>query len=618
MGSGQREDHLMAELQLQTREARARIESLQQKLKEEQARHAEDKDQLDQLDRIRSIIVNLYLELRDRSAEETVSEAQTAEKTEEERELLKSQNPLIVLDQLRASLRVLLAFKEDFEAELRQELASRSTNRAETIRQLMQQVATVSDQRDSLTQEVTVLRNFQAEAKAEGERVAEEYQGVVGRVQEKNTALEGIIDSRDKELLKLRKKINELTAELKDKDFRLVRISQLESQLQVNRMQHQFDMAKTHAGYNKTLKRLQREVELFGRVEAENAQYREDIARMETEVVSYRKNMRTQRTQSAEAEVKRLTEQLARQAEQQHLLETRVRSAEKANERMRADTKQLTAKYSRLYASTQAKSRRREDAQEAEAKKTKRKARPSTAQPRSGGAGGDAGSSAEGNPFQLESYKRRLVEKDKEIEELARRVRRLLALQHRSQLAQKAWSDERHRLEGQLAARDPMRSSSRARSRQSGREAKSDEHMQSAIRELENLRAVSVTTAAAYDRLSEATKRQGRPGTAGRARPMTAGATPTRPGTDHSMRGMSSMEGDMSVFDDNLRMPMVPMDLSTAGTPSAPPNRHRPVSANGTRLNRVGAGGTTGGRQVGALLPKRARPQSAVSFGMRK
>lgn len=123
-----------------------------------------------------------------------------------------------------------------------------------------------------------------------------------------------------------------------------------------------------------------------------------------------------------------------------------------------------------------------------------------------------------------------LKEKDKEIVELAARVRKLLTLHHRNTLAKKAWADERSRLEAELASlRDQLvkaRSANQKGTRGTGGAYQTSQKQlgtgmsqtqtgmlspsspiagitdpEAVSRELQNLRSLGTTTAAALEKL---------------------------------------------------------------------------------------------------------------------
>lgn len=111
----------------------------------------------------------------------------------------------------------------------------------------------------------------------------------------------------------------------------------------------------------------------------------------------------------------------------------------------------------------------------------------------------------------ISSYKDKLKEKDLEIEELAKRVRRLLTLQHRSALSQRAWEEERTRLEKQISGlRDDVtqlrkiignKAMGQLTLSEDRQDAKDD-----AARDIQNLRAFAITTSHAFNQLQSGDK----------------------------------------------------------------------------------------------------------------
>merc|ERR1712070_809963 len=63
----------------------------------------------------------------------------------------------------------------------------------------------------------------------------------------------------------------------------------------------------------------------------------------------------------------------------------------------------------------------------------------------------DEAKMAEQNPFYIETYKRKLIQKEKEIESLKSKIRRMMVSENRGAMVQKTLQSERARYEKEIA-----------------------------------------------------------------------------------------------------------------------------------------------------------------------
>jgi hypothetical protein len=102
---------------------------LERQLEESVKKREEMNERLDRVETMEKSIANLYLEVHDR----TSTDKRSQEEIEEERVQLRKKNPLVVLDQLRAHLRSLLAFRDDYENELKSHVQKKRTETEEGL-----------------------------------------------------------------------------------------------------------------------------------------------------------------------------------------------------------------------------------------------------------------------------------------------------------------------------------------------------------------------------------------------------------------------------------------------------------------------------------------------------
>lgn len=528
-----------------------------------QLRH--NADQLERLHRLQAAIVSMYVEFRDRSTEDSA----LRRGAEEERDELASESPLVILDRLRASLRVLLAFKEDFERELKTAVSRQVSEKDATARDLASRLASAQERIRELTTQVSSMRQYQEDAFGREKDLKRASAEHADRLDHEIGALTAKLDERTTQVQGMRTLIQERDDLIRNRDTRLARISQLESQLQLNRLQSQFDLAKVQTASRQRVSQLEKEARKFNRLESENQELRGEIRTLTEQVRSYNSNIRIKRQADTEArlgqalaEAERLRRVLAeRDASLRAMEAAQLQSQTQLASLMQkvhvltgakgaADSPALSMSFSMqqstvstvsaaspgAVAATAAALRpssgragtpdsvghgvKRGHANARGASPSRVMAAVTAAQQTaaSTGAAGAAGTRKRGaaqtgdiaSQHLISTYKDRIKEKDAEIEELAKRIRRLLTLQHRSALAQRAWEEERAKHETQIGAlRDEVTQLRKRMGMTSEWGAAADTAVhaydeggkEDALRDLQNLRAFAMTTSAAYNQL---------------------------------------------------------------------------------------------------------------------
>lgn len=585
-----------------------KISALQANIGTLQAQLRQSTDQIERLHRLQSAIVGMYLEFKDRSHED----ASTRRNIDEEKAELLGESPLVILDKLRASLRVLLAFKEDFECELKAAISRQISEKDATAKDLSARLVAAQEKIRDLTSQLNNIRKYQEDSMDRERNIKKRADERNSQMETEIAQLKAKLDEKNTQIQGMKDLVAERDDLLRNRDTRLSRISQLESQLQLNRLQSQFDLSKVQTASRQKIIQLEKEALKFNRLEAENAELRERVRTMSTQLGSYQTNMQVKKTNSLEQELARCKQELEGYKSKLALKEERLRTTEANLAQSKLQVANLHQKISALAGDTTT-------SQPIQGKSTPKG---NTSSPVRGSMSARAakqtrispGIDTTGDPHDVEtsiaeasqqhiisSYKDKLKEKDLEIEELAKRVRRLLTLQHRSALSQRAWEEERTRLEKQISGlRDDVtqlrkiignKAMGQLTLSEDRQDAKDD-----AARDIQNLRAFAITTSHAFNQLQSGDK-----------------------GVSNNFKRLNIQQLD-PVIDPRGSRPLTSRPISSGGAGSksmvteygaSSPNRARPVSA--AQSNKTGRGAGYG---RGTMLGRTARMGTTYNFGL--
>lgn len=586
----------------------SKISALQANIGTLQAQLRQSTDQIERLNRLQSAIVGMYLEFKDRSHED----ASLRRNIDEEKAELLGESPLVILDKLRASLRVLLAFKEDFECELKAAISRQISEKDATAKDLSARLAAAQEKIRDLTNQLNSVRKYQEDS-------IDRERNIKKRADERNSQMETEIvqlkaklDEKNTQIQGMKDLVAERDDLLRNRDTRLSRISQLESQLQLNRLQSQFDLSKVQTASRQKIIQLEKEALKFNRLEAENAELRDRVRTMSTQLGSYQTNMQVKKTNSLEQELTRCKQELENYKSKLAAKEERLRTTEANLAQSKLQVANLHQKISALAGDTAISQTipgkstpKGNSSSPVRGSMSVRAAKQTHASPGieiTGNLQDAENALAEASQQHIiSSYKDRLKEKDLEIEELAKRVRRLLTLQHRSALSQRAWEEERTRLEKQISGlRDDVtqlrkiignKAMGQLTLSEDRQDAKDD-----AARDIQNLRAFAITTSHAFNQLQSGDK-----------------------GVSSNFKRLNIQQLDPIIDPRGSKLPTGrPVSsrgtgskgmVAEYGTPS--PSRARPVSA--AQSNKTGRGAGYG---RGTMLGRTARMGTTYNFGL--
>ena len=162
-------------------EHKKQVEGLQQEAKQLKEERDKALKRLSTFLLVEEGIIELYVEMKDRSHEDPGEEPNY---DGEKERLRKKQNPLVVLDLLRSELKTLQAFKEEFENELKGELKKRKTA-IELQNEQMKKTL-----KDLVSSKVLLLMCWQKEAH---DKMLQEHEDAAAKIKEATTDKERTI-----------------------------------------------------------------------------------------------------------------------------------------------------------------------------------------------------------------------------------------------------------------------------------------------------------------------------------------------------------------------------------------------------------------------------------------
>ncbi|KAJ4458160.1 hypothetical protein PAPYR_6116 [Paratrimastix pyriformis] len=445
------------------------------------------KERLEPVERVHASLVDLYLDMKDRTGDpqaRTLGQEQLRQTAAaaQEREQLMRVGPLLVIDHLRANLKVLREFKEHFENELREEAARTATDEQARIEQLEARLA------EALKRANEAERALESRAReADAALTTREAQQLLEAMQKDQESLAEQLRMKLLEVTQLKEQnLNQKTL-IKQQQFKLLKISQLESQLHMGQMQHQYELQKRATQHDQQLRALQKELLAHEKLEQANRTLSAALHRCQQECHQCKLDINRGKALVFDQTIAKLQQALQRKEDELKGLQHELTHARHVAETNAARNGDLKAEYDKLFNAVEqekrAKQARRD--QDIEQRGTARREEPSphrAAMPCTivpigsgricvGGAGAavDIHQMADETPAHLRNLQRIIKEQKAKIEELSAKarahpphepthppthpsVRTLMNQEHRYRMLDHNTQVERARFERELAA----------------------------------------------------------------------------------------------------------------------------------------------------------------------
>lgn len=327
------------------------------------------------------------------------------------------ENPLVALDMLRAYIRSLLTFKEDYENELKSRIEK---NRSHTEEELLQLRRLLDDQETELKNARHVAEKAVAarlEMERDKKKTEERVDLLISEMKSDNVKLIDMVKKKEGDIDELHQALSKRDEILRHKEMKMMRITQLESEISKTKARHQFDLNQLRAQNVKNIQVFDKEMSQSNKLLAENKALEEKLAKAEIQLIAYRNDAsRTkcvemeQRLQKAEAHLAGTSAENRKLQDENSKLRHRVDELERKLVGMKHE-------YDKVFVSAEKERQIRRVEEERQIRESVSK------------------SIADKEVVSADYYKRKLKEREREIAELTKRVRKLLLAEKNTMLA---------------------------------------------------------------------------------------------------------------------------------------------------------------------------------------
>eukprot|EP00033_Pygsuia_biforma_P003988 GCRY01004367.1.p1 GENE.GCRY01004367.1~~GCRY01004367.1.p1 ORF type:complete len:605 (+),score=194.10 GCRY01004367.1:190-2004(+) len=360
------------------------------------------------MDSLQNAVLALFLEVSQLSSSDS--------SLKDEFTHLKRKNPLVILDYLRGEVRTLLAFKDDFEKELEAIHSKRETESNTRLQQLESELKSHIEKNEEIQARENTMAVELAQLRMEKDTIYESSTDVIDKLKSDNLRLLHIVKAKDEKIDELNSNTERLSMQLRQKDIRLMKVSQLESVIEELQSHHKFEIQKLESQHLKEMRRMEKEFVRFSRREVEFRDLEKKLAAARLEIKSFKTNLRNVNNDSMREVLDRTLVKLEEKEAECAELDKELRRTRSAATRAQDHVAELKASYDKLFTAV---SRQQEEARTGE---------PSPAK---------LHELATANPYHVDIYKAKLKEKEKEIIQLNARIRRLISSEHRVKLKTK-------------------------------------------------------------------------------------------------------------------------------------------------------------------------------------
>eukprot|EP00817_Percolomonadidae_sp_ATCC50343_P001570 CAMPEP_0117432292 /NCGR_PEP_ID=MMETSP0758-20121206/11801_1 /TAXON_ID=63605 /ORGANISM="Percolomonas cosmopolitus, Strain AE-1 (ATCC 50343)" /LENGTH=512 /DNA_ID=CAMNT_0005222105 /DNA_START=45 /DNA_END=1579 /DNA_ORIENTATION=+ len=409
---------------------------------------------------------------------------------------LKKQSPIIILDKLKACLRVLIAFKEDYENELKDSIHRKMTTAEQRLAELKKKCRELEDEKEEYRVNAAKAIQEKNEAMQSKRDTIEESNMKLRRLQKDNSRLIDEMKKGESVIDELNKKLDTRDKILRNREIQLMRITQLESQISKAKLKHQFDSNKLKSEMFKSKQAYERQLAHFNKVKASKKDVEEALELTAAKVTSLQKDANRQRVGELEKKNKQHSSQLSKLQKSESKLKTENQRLTMQVNTLTKENAKMKREYEKIFLAAM---REKKKKKEEEEKLIKEEIQTNM---REGG---------HESRHIKEYYRDRLKDKEKEVEELTKRVRRMILSEHRNNITEKNYELERSRLQNEVKILKKMNVPKDSKdqfrhnySKLTVGEIKSrNRELEEKLRDYENLKAAHMTQTSAYNRLQQ-------------------------------------------------------------------------------------------------------------------
>lgn len=317
--------------------------------------------------RLESGLVELCLEVRDRSADDFSENdkhnhggthgigggagSMLLRHETSKRDLLKDCNNdvLVVLDRLRANLRIQLQFKQDYESELRSTLDRRRDAHLMEIKRLQKIIEELNHKLSRKEDRSKEQERRLSEVEDDKARVARECEAMVAAWRKKISDLEAQLHARDVKYKELEKKTNQKDMALKEADTKQLRIIQLENQVLQTQKKAERDLSRNRVAHRNEMSAMEVQLNLLRREASHRADAEKEAQRLKQDLASYQQNLKLARFEGAELRAESALRDAAQLKEILSGKSNELRKVKLKAERQAETIAKLKVEYNRLF-----------------------------------------------------------------------------------------------------------------------------------------------------------------------------------------------------------------------------------------------------------------------------
>ncbi|KAG2381898.1 hypothetical protein C9374_005690 [Naegleria lovaniensis] len=467
------------------------LERLEQELQERKEKQLSMEEKLSRVEQIEDAIIKLYLELKDRSYE-VVGNAEDIKEIEiREKEELKKENPLVILDRLKANLRTLLVFKDDYENELKDQIRRRKTEAEYKVEELKIKIEQLEKEKEEYKQAAIQAIELKDEAERNQNEQSEVFSEEINNIKNENALLANMIAKKEQDIDKLHEMIDRRDSILRHREVQMMKITQLESKIKNDKTKHQFDINREKSEKYQVLKKYENDINFFQKMENEKKEMENELKRMKDEVRSLKTNASREKVQELTEINQKLQERVNSLSEELKKYQSESRTLKIQVSNLRRSQVEMKQQYLAIFNANIEEKKKRKIQEEANMREQIEK---------------HFHDNAERNPQLASYYKKKLKEKEREVEELNKRLKRMILHQNRESQAEKNFLQEKTQLIGELTQLrrqlptiipndDLSHPSSQAALQQRNL------YLEEKLRDYENLQVLSKSQTIAYEKL---------------------------------------------------------------------------------------------------------------------
>ena len=380
-------------------------------------------DRVSLVRRLEAGILDLCLEVRDRSSDalETISDDSSARLLSDEdqkREILNQcgGDALVLLDLLRANIRIQLAFKEDYEVELKGTLDRRRDAHVQEIERLkdlqsatMQKLEAANDRIESLEHELRESSDDKARVARECDIIVESWRGKV-------VALEKKINQRDSSIEGLLSQAQDAAVEVRATKSLKLQVTQLENKILTLQKNQARARGKMRIAHRNELQRMEAQLQIMTRELSHRSVAEEECRKMRSELRSYQKNLKLVKLDAAEGRKDAALREASTLRDELAACKGRLRRANAKNDKQEKTIVKLKVEYQRLYKLMENNAEKKELGSGESTEKLSRK---------------ELRDLANQNPYVVDYFKDKLKASQKEVKNLKDNTRQWMISNHR-------------------------------------------------------------------------------------------------------------------------------------------------------------------------------------------